>query len=368
MKRFFKISLWCLVGLILAGTFVYLFVNSRTEPTVYELVTPTEGSIERSTVLTGKIEPRDEIEVKPQISGIVAEIAVEAGDMVSEGDVIAKIKVVPDESQLAAAQNRVNTARLSLGDAETKYNRDRQLYDRKVISREEFENTTLKYESAKEELNAALDAYSIVKEGISTSNASQSNTLVRATITGLVLDVPVKVGSSVIQSNTFNDGTTIATIANMNDLIFKGSVDETEVGSLYVGQPMDITVGAIPDFSSRALVEYISPKGTETNGTNTFELKAAIDPADAASYTLRAGYSANATVSLARTGSTVTIPEATVEFVGDSTFVYILRDSVGGEQHFDRRHVELGISDGVNIEVKSQLPKGVRLRGLPVNK
>lgn len=367
MKRFVKILLWCLVGIVLIGTFVYLYANSKSEPTVYELVSPSRGNIERATVLTGNIEPRDEIEVKPQISGIVAEINVEAGDMVQEGDIIAKIKVVPDEAQLSSAQSRVNTARLQLSDAEVKYNRDSQLYDKKVISREDFENSKLKYDSAAEELNAALDAYSIVKEGISTNNASQSNTLVRATTTGLVLDVPVKVGSSVIQSNTFNDGTTIATIANMNDLIFKGNVDETEVGSLSVGQPMTITVGALPDFSCEAVIEYISPKGVQTSGTNTFEIKAAVDPATASGYQLRSGYSANAAVTLNRAAEALTIPEVAVEFVGDSTFVYILRDSVGGQQ-FDRRAVTLGISDGVNIEVKSDLPADARLRGLPVNK
>lgn len=361
MKRFFKILLWCLGGLLLVGTFVYLFMNSRGKEQRYELLSPVTGDIERSAILTGKIEPRDEIEIKPQISGIVAEINVEAGDMVTAGDVIAKIKVVPDESQLAAARSRVNSARLALEDARVKYERDRQLYDKKVIAREELENSRLKYDNATEELNAALDAYSIVRDGISTADASSSNTLVRATASGLILDVPVKVGSSVIQANTFNDGTTIATVADMNDLIFRGKVDETEVGSLSVGQKVTVTVGAIPDYRCDAVIEYISPKGTETNGTNTFEIKAAVDPSGA-STALRAGYSANATVTLSSARGVQTVPESAITFEGDSTFVYVLTDSVG-TQRFERRSVTTGVSDGVNIELLTPLDKGTLLRG-----
>ena len=263
MKKFLRIFMWCVIAAIFIGTFVYLFVKSQPDKEMFELVSPTTGTIERNTVLTGKIEPRDEIEIKPQVSGIISEINVEEGDMVQTGDIIAKIKVVPDEGQLSSALSRVNTAKISLEDARVKHERNQLLYDKKVISREDFENTATALAQAKAELNAAEDAYSIVKEGVSKTNAKESNTLVRATITGLVLDVPVKVGSSVIQANTMNDGTTIATVADMNNLIFEGKVDETEVGLLSVGQPMEISIGALPDLKLDAVIELIAPKGVE---------------------------------------------------------------------------------------------------------
>ena len=363
MKKFLRIFMWCVIAAIFVGTFVYLFMKSRPEAEVYELVSPTTGCIERNTVLTGKIEPRDEIEIKPQVSGIISEINVEEGDMVQAGDVVAKIKIVPDEGQLSSALSRVETAKINLEDARLKHERNQLLYDKKVISREDYENTATTLAQAKAELNAAQDAYSIVKEGVSKTNAKESNTLVRATITGLVLDVPVKVGSSVIQANTMNDGTTIATVADMNNLIFEGKVDETEVGLLSVGQPMEIAIGALPDLKLDAVIELIAPKGVETNGANTFEIKAAIKVPEGER--IRAGYSANATVSLSKADNVLTIPESVIEWKGDSTFVYVLTDTVP-QQKFERKAIATGTSDGINIQVNSGIDKNVRLRGAAV--
>jgi len=359
MKRFFKISIWVLVAVIFVGTFVFLYKNSQPEEISYEIVKPEIGSIERSTVLTGKIEPRDQIDIKPQISGIISEILVEAGQTVREGDIIARIKVIPDASQLSSAQSRVDASKIALDDAKDKYERSALLYDRKLISREEHETATTTYNRAKSELEAAEDALDIVRNGVSKFNASESNTMVRATIDGLVLDVPVKVGSSVIQANTFNDGTTVATIADMTNLIFKGNVDETEVGQLAVGMPMTISVGALPDVTPKAVIEYISPKGNESSGANTFELKAAItvDP----DVTLRAGYSANATVILNNATDVLTVPESVVEFTGDSTFVYCLTDSA--TQSFERTAIKTGVGDGIKIEVKEGIDQNAMLRG-----
>jgi len=341
---------------------MYLYLNSQPHEIRYEIVTPDTGSIERTTVLTGKIEPRDEIQIKPQISGIITKINVEPGDMVREGDVIAIIKVIPEASQLSNAENRVNMAKIALDDARLKHERNTALYDKRIISREEYENTLAEYNKAQEELASATDAVRIVKQGVSQYNASEANTQVRATITGLILDVPVKVGTSVIQANTFNDGTTIATVADMNNLIFKGNVDETEVGSLTIGMPMTITIGALPDYTSDATIEYISPKGVETNGANTFEIKAAITVSP--DMQLRAGYSANAAVSLSRADSVLRVPESVVEFTGDSTFVYCLVDSVQSDtQIFSRTPITTGTSDGINIEVKSGIGADARLRG-----
>ncbi len=359
MKKFFRILLWTVIGLVFIGTFVYLYKNSQDEEVRYSTVSPSRATIERTTVLTGKIEPRDEIDIKPQISGIISEIEVEAGDRVQAGDVIARIKVIPEASQLSSAQGRVNVAEIDLADATVKFEREKALYEKKVISREDYENAEKTYNRAKEELAAAKDAYRIVREGVSQYNAKESNTLVRATITGLVLDVPVKVGSSVIQANTMNDGTTIATVADMNNLIFKGNVDETEVGLLSVGMPMSITIGALPEQTPTAVIEYIAPKGTDTSGANTFEIKAALtlDNVDA----VRAGYSANATVSLAKAADVLTVPESVVEFSGDSTFVYVMTDSLP-QQLFERRAVVTGLSDGIRVEVKEGLDSVAVLR------
>lgn len=359
MKKFFKITLWVFVGLVFVGTFVYLFANSQAKPDVFDIVTPEITDIERTAVLTGKIEPRDEIEIKPQISGIINKINVEAGDMVREGDVIATIKVIPEAGQLSSAQTRIETAKVALDDAQKKFDRSKLLFDKKVISREEYETAQTTLETARRELTGARDAMRVVREGVSDLNASQANTQVRATISGLVLDVPVKVGSSVILSNTFNDGTTVATIADMSDLIFKGSVDETEVGSLRVGMPMTIEIGAMTDAHPKGILEYISPKSTSEAGANTFEVKAALSDLPAGG--IRSGYSANANVSLEKRTKVLVVPESVVEFAGDSAFVYVL--TAQNPQQFKRTAVKTGLSDGMNIEIKGGIDKKVKLRG-----
>ncbi len=360
MKKFFKILLWVVLGLIFAGTFYFLYQNSVTKPDRFNTVRPSTMDIERTTVLTGKIEPRDEIEIKPQISGIITEILVDPGQHVNTGDVIARIQVVPEASSLSSSQNRLNIARIELADTRTRFGRDSVLYSRRVIAREEYETSQRNLRKAEEEVLAAADALEIVRDGVSRYNASESNTLVRATITGLVLDVPVKVGSSVIQANTFNDGTTIATVADMGNLIFKGKVDETEVGQLRVGQSMNISIGARPELAPHAVIEYIAPKGSDDGGANTFEIKAALTFDGEAE--LRAGYSANATVTLASAQGSLTVPERVVEFVGDSTFVYVLTDSVATPQQFERTAVSTGISDGINIVVTSGIDSTAVLR------
>lgn len=360
MKRFLKILLWALIAAVFVGTFVYLFNNSKPKAVTYDILNPSTTTIERATVLTGKIEPRDEIEIKPQISGIISEVNIEPGDIVHEGDVIAKIKVIPDDSQLNSARNRLDIAKLTLSQAESVFNRTKELYDKKYASREEFEQAQTEYLKAKEEVASAADALSIVKEGVSKYNAQQSNTLVRATITGQVLEVPVKVGSSVIQANTMNDGTTVAKVADMNNLIFKGKVDETEVGLLRQGMPMVITIGALPDVTYDGEIEYIAPKSTESNGSNTFEIKAAIKVEPGVE--LRAGYSANASVVLQKAADVLTVPEVTVEWQGDSTYVYVLTAETQ-EQTFRRTPITTGISDGVNVQVTGGINETDRLRG-----
>lgn len=350
MKKGFKIFGIVLVVALFGATFYYLYINSKGKATSYEVAYPEKGTIERTTVLTGKIEPRDEIDIKPQISGIISEILVEAGDHVNNGDIIARIKVIPEETQLSSAESRVAVAEISLQEAERNFERTRQLYEKKYESREKYEADETALRRAKEDLAQARDQLTIVRDGVSASNAQGSNTLVRSTVTGVVLEVPVKVGSSVIQSNTFNDGTTIAKVADMTDLIFKGKVDETEVDLLSEGMLMHITVGAVADSGYEAVIEKIAPMASDVNGANTFEIKAALR-GDSLSR-LRAGYSANASVVLEKVSDVLTVPERVVEYEGDSSFVYVLTDSVPS-QKFERREIKTGISDGLNVEVKS---------------
>lgn len=364
MKKFAKILMWIIVGVLFLGTFVYLIANSRPKKDTYQLVNPSNETIERTTVLTGKIEPRDEIEIKPQISGIISEILVEPGDQVTNGQIIAKIKVIPDATQLSSAENRIRVAQISLEQSSLTFERTKALYEKKYESREKYETDLAAYNRAKEEVDQAKDQLRIVREGVSAFDTQGSNTLIRSTVTGLVLEVPVKVGSSVIQSNTFNDGTTIAKIADMTDLIFKGKIDETEVDKLSEGMPVTISVGAIQGSSYPAVIEKIAPIATDENGTNTFEVKAALSGEDVRN--LRAGYSANATVTLERVENVLSVPENVIEYLADSTFVYVLKSAEGEDQDFRRVKVVTGLSDGMKVELKEagDITVKTKLRGM----
>ena len=281
--------------------------------------------------------------------------------MVKKDEVIAKVKVIPAMGNLNAAENRVELASSNMKQAETDMKRMKELYASKLVSTEEYEKTEVSYRQAKAELLTAKDALNIVREGMSLSNAKMSTTLIRSTIDGLILDIPVKVGNNVILSNTFNDGTTVASVADMSNLIFRGKVDETEVGKVHNGMPVEISIGALENVTLDAVLEYISPKAVDNNGAKQFEIKAAITLPD--SLTIRSGYSANAKIVLQRASKVLTIPEAAVDFAGDSTFVYLLTDSVP-TQKFRKQPVEIGLSDGIYIEVKSGLKGNEIVRGI----
>ena len=363
MKKYVKIALLVLVAIIFLGTFGFLYQKSQPVSKVYEVENVTIGNLEKTTIATGKIEPRDEILIKPQISGIIETVYKEAGEKVKKGEVIAKVKVIPELGTLNSAESRVRLAEINARQSETDFSRMKKLYEEKLISAEEYEKSEVAVNQAREELQTAKDNLQIVKEGITQNSASFSSTLIRSTIDGLILDVPIKEGNSVIMSNTFNDGTTIATVADMNDLIFRGNIDETEVGRLHEGMPVKITLGALQDMEFEAELEYISPKGVEENGANQFEIKAAISVPD--SVTVRSGYSANAEIVLQRVQNVLTIPESCVEFSGDTTFVYVLTQSA--PQQFTRQQVTVGMSDGINIEVKTGLEEGKQVRGNETN-
>lgn len=360
MKKVFKFVALTVVALVFIGTFVFLYSKSRPETVVYQELPVTVMDLSRTSVVTGKVEPRNEVNIKPQINGIISELYKEAGEMVQAGEVIAKLKVIPDMGSLSSAESRLRLSEMNLSQSKTDYNRQKALYDKGLVSAEEYEKVLQAYNQAQEERAAAKEALEVIRDGVSSSNAGSSSTLIRSTITGLILDIPVKVGNSVIQANTMNDGTTVATVANMSDLIFNGSIDETEVGSLVEGMPMRITIGALPDYSAEATLEYISPKATENNGANQFQIKAAITPSD--THTIRAGYSANAEIVLQEVKAALSVPESALEFAADSIFVYRMSQP----QVFERIPVTTGMSDGINIQVLSGLKEGEVVRGTQV--
>ncbi len=359
MKKVLKIAGLSLLGFLVILTFVFLWNKSRPKVTSYKIETVVQGNIEKATVATGRVEPRNEILIKPQMSGIISEIYKQAGEPVNAGDIIAKIQVVPDMVNLSSAESRVSRAQLAADQSRRNFDRDRKLFENQVISKEEFEKSELQYKNDQEELQAATDNLNLVRTGITKSTAKFSNTLIKSTVSGTILDIPIKVGNSVIQSNTFNDGTTIASVANLGDMLFIGKIDETEVGKMQEGMPMQITIGAIQDRVIPARLEYVSPKGFEESGAILFEMKAAMEmPSDVF---IRAGYSANANITLEKRENVLSVPESSVEFSGDSAFVYLVKKEI--PQEFERRQVKVGLSDGINIEIVSGLKVNDKVRG-----
>ena len=356
MKIAIRIGIIVILLGIMGYTLFYLFEKNRQEPEVYKTRNPEIADIIKKTVATGSIIPRKEIMIKPQISGIVKEVYVEAGDKVKKGDILAKIRVVPNMVSLNNAENRLNRAKIELEQAKIDYERNLQLYEQKVISDATFQPVKLRMRTAEEELEAAENNLAIVKEGVSKSGKEVSNTLIRSTIGGMVLDVPVKEGNSVIEANNFNDGTTIAIVADMSDMIFEGKVDESEVGKLKEGMPLILNIGAIDGQTFDATLEYIAPKGVEENGAIQFLIKASVDLKE--NQFIRAGYSATADVVLDRRDSVLAIDESLLQFENDTAFVEVET----GEQQFEKRFVKLGLSDGIKVEVLDGLDKNDRIK------
>lgn len=344
------------------ATFFYLFNKSKKEPVIYSTEQAFVTTIVKKTVATGSVVPRNEIEIKPQLSGIISELYVEAGQQIKTGDILAKIKVIPNMTNLNNAENRVNRARIALENAQKDYDRNKPLLDKGVVAQQDFQRIALALDNAKEELSAANDNLKIIRDGVSAKSGSASNTLVRSTISGTVLDVPVEVGNSVIEANTFNAGTTIAFVADMDKMVFEGKVDESEVGKLKLGMDLILTLGAIENEKMDAVLEYISPKGVDEQGAIQFEIKAAIKNKE--DVFIRAGYSANADIVLDKRDSVLAISEALLQFDDKSKEAFVEVETSG--QVFERRPVEIGLSDGLNVEILKGVSKSDKIKSKPI--
>ena len=337
-------------GALFAAAF-FIKTNNKSA-IVYDTQTVITTSIERKTVVTGKVIPEDEVEIKPQIQGIIEALFVEEGDLVNTGDLLAKIKVVPNEQNLNSAEGRLANSRIVLKNAEIELNRNKDLYEKGIISKQNFDNVQLRFNQSKQDVSNAVSDLQIIRSG-SKGGAASANTNIRATVPGTVLEIPVEEGFQVIASNSFNAGTTIATIADLNKMIFEGKVDEAEVGKLRAGMPLEVNLGAIEDQALEAQLKFIAPKGNEEQGAVQFIIEADLFLND--SIFVRAGYSANASLVLERKDSIMAIPEALLQFDRETEEPYV--EVQTEDQKFDRRDVEIGISDGVNVEIISGLTK-----------
>ncbi len=372
MKRSITIITLIVITIVFGGSLYYLFQKNAEDPVVYTTETASTQTIVKKTVATGSIVPKEEVLIKPNISGIIDEIFVEAGDVIKSGDLIAKVKVVPNVSSLTSAKNNINamsnqveTARLALENQRSIYNRQKTLFDKGVISANEFDTAQITFDQAQQRysqekvnLTAARQNFDIIKTGTTRGLGATANTEIRATVSGMVLDVPVKTGNQVIEANNFNDGTTIATIADVDKMIFEGKVDESEVGKIKENLPLEITVGAIENKKFDAILDYIAPKGVVENGAIQFEIKGTLNKKDTTF--IRAGLSANASIILARADSIMAVKEALIQFDSKTQAPFVEVET--GEQKFERKDIELGISDGIFVEIKNGIDKEDKIK------
>jgi len=358
MKTFFKI----LGVVILLGVFGYtiyfLYQKSQTKPVVYETTSPTISDVIKKTTATGSVVPRKEIEIKPVVSGIIDELYVVEGQELKKGDLIAKIRIIPNMINLNNAKSAVEVQKIKLEDAKRNYDRQLGLLENGVIAKADFESYEVQYKSAKEDLETAEETLQLIRDGQISKKEGETNTLVKSTIDGMVLDVPVEIGNQVIESNNFNAGTTIATVADMGEMVFEGNIDESEVGKIKEGMPLMLTIGALENVTFDAVLEQISPKGVEVNGAVQFKIKA--DVKLRSDQFIRSGYSANADIVLARADSVMTISEGLLQFDDSATYVEV----EVAPQEFEKRIVKTGLSDGINIEVISGISKEDKLKKL----
>jgi len=357
MKKSVKIIIGIVLIMLLLVVLKYFKDANSAEVVDFNTEVPYYTSIMTKAVATGKLNPEEEIELKPQISGIVDEIMVEEGDIVEKGDLIAKIRVVPNEQSLASASSRINSAKLSHDNAKTLYDRNKGLFEKGVISKQDFENSELSFNQTLESLKQAQNDYQIIRRG-SLSGGSSANTNIVAQISGTILEIPVREGDQVIQSNNFNAGTTIATVADMSKMIFEGKVDESEVGKITEGEDIKVVLGALDEKEFPAKLTFVAPKGIEENGAVQFTVKADVEVE--VNTNIRAGYSANAEIELESKDSIFCIKESLLQFnrITENPFVEVLQD----DGKFKKVNVDLGLSDGINVEIIDGLEEGDKVK------
>jgi HlyD family secretion protein len=341
-----------------AYTFYFLYIKSKPVLVEYNTEKPIITNIIKKTVANGTIVPRKEVLIKSNVSGVIEKIFVLAGSKINKGDAIAQVKIIPDMLSVNEAESRIERAKLANENAKVDFERVSKLMKQEAISKTDFIASELNLKNSKQELEAAENSLQIIKEGISKKAGATTNTIIRSTISGTILDIPIKEGNSVIQSNNFNEGTTIASIADMGKLIFEGKVDESEVGKIKTGMNLILSVGAIEGATFEAVLEYISPKGTVENGTIQFQIKAAIEQNN--KYFLRANYSANADIVLERKDSVLAIPESVLQFDGDDKpFVEVKQKN----NTYKKVYLKTGLSDGINIEILDGVKSGDEMKG-----
>ena len=349
MKKSVTITILILIVVIFGGSMFYLYQKNNEDPITYETEQAEKRNIVKKIVATGSILPLEEVLIKPNISGVFEEVYVEGGDFVKSGDLLAKIKVVPNLNALNDARNQIDEAKIGLSDQQRNLERQKGLFDKGVISKVDLERAQVAFDQAKQTYGAANKRFDIVKTGTTRGYGNAANTLIRSTVSGMVLEVPVEVGNQVIESNNFNEGTTIAAVADVEKMIFEGKVDESEVGKIKENLPLEITVGAIENKVFDAVLDYIAPKGNAENGAIQFEIKGTLTKKDTTF--IRAGLSANASIILAKVDSVLALKEALVQFDDKTKKPFV--EIATGDQSFERKDIELGISDGIFVEVKS---------------
>jgi len=372
MKRTTTVIVLVVIVLTFTVALYYLWNKNQEDPVTYLSQEPSTQTIVVNTVATGSIVPEEEVLIKPNISGVIDKVYVEAGEFVKSGDLIAQIRVIPNVSTLTSAKNSIasnqtalETAEINFETQQTIYDRQKALFDKGVVSANDFDQVSNTYLQAKQQVEQARinlrqsrQNYDIIKTGTTSGLGDIAQTQVRATVSGMVLDVPVKAGNQVIEANNFNEGTSIASLADVKKMIFEGKVDESEVGKISEGLPLEITVGAIENEKFDAVLDYIAPKGVEENGAIQFEIKGTLKSIETTF--IRAGLSANASIILDKAENVLAIKEALVQYDPKTREPFV--EVEVGDQKFERREVELGISNGIFVEVKSGIKEGEKIK------
>jgi len=358
MKKTITSIILAVIVIAFVGSLYYLFQKNQEDPVTYKTERIVVQDIVKKAIATGSIVPKEEVLIKPNISGVIEEIFIEPGAQIKSGDLIAKIRVIPNVASLQSAKNAMNSAKIDLENQQKNYQRQKVLFEKGIIAANEFDGVEVSHQQALQNFEAAQQNYQIVRTGTARGLGAAANTMIRSTVSGMVLEVPVKSGNQVIQSNNFNEGTTIAAIADINEMIFEGKVDESEVGKVKEKMSLEITVGAIEDKVFKAVLDYIAPKGKEENGAIQFEIKGALDKED--STFIRAGLSANAAVILGRADSVPTLKEALIQYDEKTKEPFV--EVMVGDQEFERKAVELGISDGILVQIKNGITTGDKIK------